>query len=215
MNDEGRAIMWRYMNIVRPFREASAAGWWNTYAGPREVRLDAQGRMLVRPADALEKLRGEKVALEQLRAASSEIRLAFPAAAKGVTGIRLGDGRLALEARYDHAAQQVQLDLRGMAAKPDASTLEDRDDGSGSRLSVKRAEVLSAPLPVPAGETVTLRFFSDHSVFELYANDELVISAVGFFSEPEKLKARLISPGVAADVEAWEMKPLQWSSAAR
>jgi beta-fructofuranosidase len=228
VNDQRRATMWRFMNIVRPFRQASAAGWWNTYGGPRDLRLDEQGRLLVRPSPSLEKLRakhlhhvvesgtaGKIITLEDFRAASSEVQITFQAGDGGDTGIRLTDGTTSLEARYDHAAGEVQLDLTGMRGKNPASTLEDVEDRSGSRLRANRASLLRAPLPVKRGQAVALRLFSDRSVFEVFANDEIVISAVVFFQNPGILKVSILdSRGskTPITVEAWEMQPLKWSS---
>jgi len=83
-----------------------------------------------------------------------------------------------------------------------------------SKALSHRAEALKprAPVSVKPGDTVTLRFFADRSVFELYANDEVVISNAGFFADPENLKAELFQRGGAAaevKVEAWAMNPLE------
>jgi len=177
--------------------QSSQAGWWNAYSMPRDLRLDEKGRMLVRPAAAMEKLRGKPVPLEQLKAASAEIQSRFKAVTVGETGISLTDGRSSILAFYDHAKQELVLDFTGLDPK----------------LSSRR-DVYRAPVTVKPGGTVTLRFFSDRSIFELYANDEVVISQAGFFADPENLKAELLQRGGTAaevSVDAWEMNPLKWS----
>jgi sucrose-6-phosphate hydrolase SacC (GH32 family) len=182
----------------------------------------------VRPSPALEKLRAKHlhriiepgaalklVTLDDFRAAASEVQLAFQAGTDGETGIRLTDGTKSLEARYDHRRREVQLDLTALSpaakAKANAGT-----GGDGSRLSENRASIRRAPLPMKPGEPVTLRLFSDRSIFEIYANDELVISTAAFFHDPENLKARLFDRNgskTQLTVDAWEMQPLAWSSA--
>jgi len=196
VNSAGRAVLWRWFPVVRSFVQSSQAGWWNAYSMPRDLRLDEKGRMLVRPAAAMEKLRGKQVPLEQLKAASSEIQLRFKAEAAGESGLRLTDGKSSILAFYDHAKQESVLDFTGL------------DPKLTSRRDVYRATVTIKP-----GEQVTLCFFSDRSIFELYANDEVVISQAGFFADPENLKAELLQRGGAAAevaVEAWEMNSLKW-----
>ncbi len=87
--------------------------------------------------------------------------------------------------------------------------------GLSKALSVRAGVKPRAPVTVARGAPVTLRFFAGRSVFELYANDEVVISNAGFFADPESLKAKLFQRGGAAvqvSVEAWEMEPLKWSA---
>lgn len=228
VDDAGRATMWRFMNIVRSLRESSAAGWWNTYTLPRAVRLDGAGRMLLRPSPAMDQLRSKHFSrtlapgaamrtlfLEELRAASAEVRWQFAPAASGATGIRLSDGVGHLEAYYDHVTREVVLDPSGMAATARGGGEAAGDNGDGSRLSARAGRVLRAPVSVPPGQPVTLRFFSDRSIFEIYAQDEVVISHVGFFAHPEALRAAVFdrsgSP-LTVSVDAWEMKSLEWSN---
>lgn len=199
VDDTGAVTMWKKMNDVRGHRASLEAGWRNTYSIPRDVRMAEGGRLVFRPSPAIEKLRGNPVPLETLKAASSEIRLTFPAGERGETGIRLSDGKWFLEAFYDHASREICLDFSGLS----------------KALSVRAGVKPRAPVSVPPGDTVTLRFFADRSVFELYANDEVVISNAGFFSDPENLKAKLFQRGGAAaevKVEAWEMEPLKWTT---
>jgi len=198
INDKGEATQWRYMSQVRPYRLASAAGWWNTYGGPRRVHIDSEGRMLVRPDPSLEKLRGPQVALDKLKAASSEVKLTFVAREAGQTGIRLTDGKNQLDAFYDHAKREIAFDLSGL----DESITKAKGKPGG-------------PVTVRPGEQITLHFFSDRSIFELYANDEVILSSQAFFHDPENLRAELIQRGGAAAevaVEAWEMEPLKWTA---
>jgi beta-fructofuranosidase len=194
VNDAGRATQWRFMNIVRPYRQSSAAGWWNTLSLPRDLRVDAQGRLLPRPSPSLEKLRARHVhhditsttfTLENFAAASSETRLQFNRAS--IT-LRLSDGTRHLEARYDQAKSEMTLDLAKF--------------GQG----IRRAPVTPQP-----GQPITLRFFADRSIFELYANDEVVISAAAFFTDPAALQIQ-ITADAPVTLDAWEMKPLEWSA---
>lgn len=194
VNDRGEAIQWRYLNQVRPYRLSSADGWWNSYGGPRRVRIDGSGRMLVSPDPSLEKLRGGKRPLADLRAASSEIRLAFPAGEIGTTTIRITDGNNHLDAFYDHAKRQIGIDF---------SRLDDK--------ITRFRGTPRGPVSMKTGDTVTLRFFADRSVFELFANDEVALSSQAFFHDPENLRAEIVQTGGAeATVEAWEINPLQW-----
>jgi sucrose-6-phosphate hydrolase SacC (GH32 family) len=199
VDDAGRVTMWRFCNVVRGFRDDSAAGWRNTYSLSRDVRLAPDGRLLFRPADALEKLRGQHFRpLTEMNAAQCEVRMQFIAAEKGETGVRLTDGQTQLDAYYDHAKRELVLDTTAMS----------------KALCFRSGIVYRGPLRVKPGESVTLRFFSDRSVFELYANDESVISGAFFFHHPDKLKAAAMhrkgSP-ISITVDGWEMQPLKWS----
>lgn len=196
VNDRGEAIQWRYLNQVRPYRFSSADGWWNAYGGPRRVRIDGSGRMLVRPDPSLEKLRGAPTVLDKLKAASSEIKLTFAAGETGQTGIRLGDGRNHIDAFYDHAEREIAFDFSGL----------------DERITKNKGKP-RGPVTVKLGGTVTLRLFSDRSVVELFANDEVALSSQAFFHDPENLRAEIVPTGGAEAkpaVEAWEINPLQW-----
>ena len=198
VNEKGEATQWRYLREVRPYRLSSADGWWNTYGVPRRVHIDESGRMLFSPDPSLEKLHGPQVALDKLKASSSDVKLTFVAGEAGQTGIRLTDGKNHLDAFYDHAKRQIAFDFSGL-------------DESITKAKGKTG----FPVTVKPGDTVTLRFFSDRSIFELYANDEVVLSSQAFFHDPENLRAELIQRGGAAAevaVEAWEMEPLKWTA---
>lgn len=156
LDKNGRATMWRWLPVVRSFVQSSKAGWWNGYTIPRDLRLDDSGRMLVRPDSRMEQLRGKPVSLEKLKAASSEIQLQFKAGTVGETGIRLTDGQGSILAFYAHSNKELVLDYTGL-----------------SPALTSRREVYRAPVTVKPGEQVTLRFFSDRSIFELYATVEL------------------------------------------
>jgi hypothetical protein len=71
---------------------------------------------------------------------------------------------------------------------------------------------------VKPGDTVTLRFFSDRSVCELYANDEAAISNAASFYNPDNLKAAAMhrnGPEIPLTVDGWEMGALKWFSATK
>jgi len=196
VNHKGEATQWRYLNQVRSYRLSSGDGWWNSYGGPRRINIDASGRMFARPDPSLEKLRGDKVTLDQLKAASSEVKLTFKAGGTGETGIRLTDGKNHIDAFYDHAKSEIALDLTGL------------DEAITKARGKPRGTVTVKP-----GDTVTLRLFSDRSVFELFANDEIVLSSQAFFHAPENLRAELLlADSSKPAVEAWELNPLHWST---
>lgn len=68
-----------------------------------------------------------------------------------------------------------------------------------------------APITTEVGKPITLRFFADRSIFEIYANDEIVISAAAFFDDPASLKLQITSEAPVT-LDAWEMKALEWSA---
>lgn len=196
VDDAGRVTMWRFCNVVRGFRDDSAAGWRNTYSLPRDVRMAADGRLLFRPAPALEKLRGKHATpLTEINGAQCEARLQFTAGEKGETGIHLTDGHSHLDAYYDHASRELVLDASAMP----------------TALCFRSGKIYRGAANIQPGEQVTLRFFSDRSVFELYANDEAVISGAFFFRQPDKLKVAALhrkGPKTPIAVEGWEMNSI-------
>ena len=85
-------------------------------------------------------------------------------------------------------------------------------------LSFRVGSAASGPVNVKPGAPVTLRFFADRSLFELYANDEAVISNAAFFHNPDNLKAAAMhrnGPEIPLTVDGWEMGALKWFSATR
>jgi sucrose-6-phosphate hydrolase SacC (GH32 family) len=203
VDNAGCVTMWRFCNVVRSFRDDSAAGWRNTYSLARDVRMAPDGRLLFRPAPALEKLRGKHATrLTEINGAQCEVQLKFTAAEQGETGVRVTDGRHHLDAYYDHAKREIVLDFTAMPRE----------------LSFRVGTASRGPVNVKPGDTVTLRFFSDRSVFELYANDEAAISNAASFYNPDNLKAAAMhrnGPEIPLTVDGWEMGALKWFSATK
>lgn len=200
VDEAGRVTMWRFCNVVRAFRDDSAAGWRNTYSLARDVRMAPDGRLLFRPAPALESLRGKHAnRLTGFNGSQCEVRLQFTAGEQGETGVRAADGRTHLDAYYHHAKRELVLDCSAMPVG----------------LSFRSGKIYRGPANIKPGDSVTLRFFSDRSVFELYANDEVAISGAFFFHDPERLTVAALhrkGPSIPLTIEGWEMRPLTWTS---
>ena len=222
VDETGRAVMWKWMNVVRSLFESSRAGWWNCYSIPREVGMDSTGKLLFKPASEIEKLRvkcehkeipelrgNEDEMFSDLSASQAEIRMSWiPGGGKNEAGILITDGEGRIEAWYDGKNQEMVLDFSRLSMKK----ISGNDQ---TMLSSSAVEVLRAPLKVNPGNSVHLRFFADRSFFEVYGNDEVCISKAAFFNHPDRLKAGIFnrSGGIKqVSADAWELNGLNWMS---
>lgn len=202
---KGRWLMWGWMREARPRDQYAAAGWASCLTLPREISLDAAGKLNVKPAEEVKQLRSGLVLDECVDLGPNESTI-----------LNVSDDRLEIRLSVNHA------DCRQFAIKfrrhPDggqftelsynyaSSTLRlDRAHSSGT------AEVTRDPceceLVLGADETLHLAIYLDNSVIEIYANERISLASRIYPDLESSQGIRLYAAGGSASVGAavWQM----------
>jgi beta-fructofuranosidase len=201
---DGRALQWAWINEQREQALIDADGWAGAMTVPRQLALDAQGRLEVRPVAEIERLRGKPAVIEDT------------GAAKGVLH-RFSGRHLDIEADFtllDHDKDKVGLTL--LAAPdgseftrvvfwPDARRLSIERSRSSLEPGVCRQD-LHGYLELARGEPLRLRVLLDASVLEVYANDRLTLTTRIYPRQAESVHGGVFVDGRSkVALRVWEM----------
>jgi beta-fructofuranosidase len=196
--DDGRAIMWGWVREGRSSQAAIKAGWNGTMSLPLELSLSAAGLLKLAPARELEQLRGKQLFNGQIQSASDQILPgvsgealeisaqleAGPGAAFGLIVRHSPDGREVT--RIVVQDQQVFIDREHSSLDPD----------------VKRNVYTT---PVEYGETISLRVYLDHSILEVFVNDQSYLVSRIYPTLASSLGVGIFGNINAARLEIWEL----------
>ncbi|WP_326701345.1 glycoside hydrolase family 32 protein [Streptomyces sp. NBC_01754] len=214
-----RWLMWAWSWEARDARRVGEYSAWTEEAGwaglltlPRELGLDASGRLTQRPARETDALREEQVLDTQVTVAAGEahdltqIGAAFDLEARlhrspggtAATGIRLlttTDGTEYLDIALDPATGDLVADRAH-------ASLDSRARGGSWRL----------PEAARPGEGVGLRLVVDHSVAEIFLDDGRTLT-LRFYptgTAPWRLRATAAGTGsTTARLRAWRLGALR------
>ena len=207
-DDQGRRIMWAWLQDEPEFGVRSAFGWSGTMCLPRVLSLGADGRLRMEVAEEIEALRGAAVrlgpmavradapqALEGVAGDSLELFLELDSGAASEVGVKVRmapEGREETSIFYDAERKLLKVDTRR----------------SGPADTPKAVE--AAPLELQEGERLRLRVFVDKSVVEVFANGRQAIARRIYPARSDSLGVRLFATGGDAwahTVEAWPIAP--------
>ena len=202
---DGRAIQWAWMNEQREQALIDADGWAGAMTVPRELSLDARGRLQLRPVRELAALR--------------QAPLALTAAGAGPGVVQRFSGRhLDIEAVFtlhevgDHQKVGMTLltapdgsETTRVVFWPDARRLSIVRSHSSLDARVRRQDV-HGHLELAPGEPLRLRVLLDASVLEVYANERLCLSTRLYPTRADSVLGTVFVEGKAtAEMRAWEM----------
>jgi len=205
--DDGRYIMWGWIQEGRSHNQSLAAGWNGVMSLPIQVSLFEDGKLSLEPVKELEALRQEHYHFENLYITPEtglpldiqgdcfEVQVQFPADLQTQVGLMLRasvDGQDQTRIIYDPG--QEQLIIHRFNPSPDV----DLDNQF-------------APLTLSPGEPLTLRVFLDHSVLEIFANQHTYLVSrvyplhetsnhIGLFAQD--------NPTVITHVDIWKLKDI-------
>jgi len=202
---DGRTLQWAWMNEQREQAVIDAGGWAGALTVPRELSLDARGRLELRPV----------AELAQLRRAPAE--LTPTGAATGVLQ-RFAGRHLDISATFTlqdrHKVGLTLLcapdDSEGtrLVFWPDARRLTIERARSSLDAGTRRQDV-HAHLELDRGEPLRLRVLLDASVLEVYANDRLCLATRLYPRLADSVLGTVFAEGRGqVDVQAWEMDPM-------
>jgi beta-fructofuranosidase len=190
------------MNEQREQAAIDADGWAGAMTVPRELSIDAQGRLNLRPVAEITQLRREPVAITRTDADRGvratfegsvlDIEACFSDRDRGKVGLSLrssADGRETTRIVY-------WQDARRLSIEREHSSLDPRT----------RHQNVNGHLALAPDEALNLRVLLDGSVLEVYANDRLCLCTRIYPSLPDSLQASAFSEGPATlSLQAWTM----------
>jgi beta-fructofuranosidase len=192
---DGRVLQWAWLNEQRAQHRTDAGGWAGAMSVPREIGLDAQRRLTIRPA----------AEMAHLRTALVE---------PGADGVRQGR-HLDIEAEFAlRDDQPVGLILAAspdggertrVVYRPQARQLTIERSRSSLDAEVSRQDVQGL-LVLDDGEPLRLRVLLDASVLEVYANERLCLSTRLYPTRGDSDRVSAFCDGGASTVvrlQAW------------
>ena len=207
----GRALFWGWVWEGRSDEEIRAAGWAGVMTLPRELRLDAAGRLACAPAAETAVLRRRHTRLdaravppgdsplEGLAGAALELDLRLEpggAADCGVSVLRAADGSEQTRIGYDARKGELYVDRR------------QANLSSQMAFGWSNPAYHAAPVSLAEGAALELRIFIDHSLVEVYANGGLCFSSRVYRRQAGSTGVALYAEGGTAGLlglDAWEL----------
>lgn len=206
LDPNDRWLMWGWIREARPRDQYAAAGWASCLTLPREISLDDNGNLLVKPAAELQQLRRAALFDSGVTVADGA-----PNSLDGATGDKLeislcvtSQGCEALGIQFRRSpdgAQYTQLayDYRSGALRLTRDKSTDTAD-----ISLDACEYA---LNLADDEALDLTIFLDNSVIEIYANDRLSMTSRIYPSRDDAQGLRFYAHGgtATAQVSVWQM----------
>lgn len=208
LDDRGRRIMWAWIFDSPGFKMRTEFGWSGTMSLPRVLSLSAEGALLMRPPEEIERLRYHEQKQERLSVA--------PGSDLPLPGIRGNSLELNCEINSATATQYGIKVCCSPGNEEHTSVYYDRAekklkiDTTRSSLGESPKTVEGGPLELKEGEPLRLRIFVDKSVVEVFANDRQAVMRRIYPSRPDSLEVKAYATGGSAEftsVRAWQMSP--------
>ncbi len=229
LDDQGRRIAWSWVLEDRPASAESRpldsptrrAGWSGLMSLPRQLRVDADGALLMEPPAELEALRGDHTQLP-----SFSLEAESPQQAPGQTNSQLlldgvlGDCVEIIARIRPQGARQFGLLVRCAPDFTEAARIGiDLENGKlsfdnthGSLDSEVFRTVREVDLPMVEDGLVTVRAFVDRSVVEVFANgNRACITGRTYPRRPDSLHVGLYSAGGGIrceEIDIWQMNSI-------
>jgi beta-fructofuranosidase len=202
---DGRTLQWAWMNEQREQARIDAAGWAGAMTVPRELSLDARGRLNLCPVTELAALR------------EASVEVVTTGALCGVV-VTFAGRHLDIEATFTirSVRDSQKLGLTVLASPdggevtrivfwPDARRLSVARARSSTDALVRRQD-LHGMLVLDEGEALHLRVLLDGSVLEVYANDRLALATRVYpVSEASVLGSVFVEGEADVALQVWAM----------
>lgn len=213
VDERGRRVLLGWMPESRGENFPVPLEWTGALALPRLVDLKPNGALAIVPVPELEALRGERLSWADMRVGSDPfdpgvssssfecaLDIEAPAGGKGeltVSVLVSACGRERTDVRVDFAEGTITVDRSASSLFPEV-----RKSPLVGRFNLEDGE-----------RAIRLRLFVDQSSIELFAGDEICITARIYPSLDDSLGLRLQADGEVrvADMAFWEMKAAEIS----
>jgi beta-fructofuranosidase len=207
-DEAGRRIMFGWLRESRSDSEQFEAGWSGVMSLPRVMSVLGDGSLGSAPAPEIKNLRGEHLQFQGARIAprqalplgdiprdALELLLTLDSGATGTVGVEVlcsKDGRETTSIAYDVGSSTLTVDTQ-------MSSHSENTEGGVYRVQHAGVE----------GTPVQLHVFVDHSVIEVFLNDEKCISARAYPHTADPIETKLIASDNSRafeSIDAWEMR---------
>jgi beta-fructofuranosidase len=191
LDERGNRILWGWIPETRSEADYRAAGWAGVMALPRALSLDSNGALRIAPAPAV----------EMLRVHPMQVSAGDRNRDKSLASIRIRDLAGEIQARFA-AKRAFLLRLRPEKGDPFAEiAYEPQKKDAELRVNSTQAEFAT-------NEPVTLRIFLDGSVLEVFANDNIVITARVYAVPSTPLLVEVSDTTALEALDVWQMRPI-------
>lgn len=207
-DDSGRRVMFGWLMERRPVQEQIDAGWSGVMSLPRILSVLEDGSLGTAPAPEVHALRGRHLQYEPDDLNSGTLDLGGVAGdalelqlklAANVTGTVVID---VLESEDGTESTRITFDA-------DAGTLS-LDTRQSSRSKTIEGDLFSIPAARLHSTAPMIRVFVDHSVIEVFLDDQTCITARAYPVESESVRTSIsssIGPTAFDGLDIWEMQP--------
>jgi beta-fructofuranosidase len=211
-DESGRRVMFGWLREIRSVEEQIKAGWSGVMSLPRIVSVVSDGSLSTAPAPEVQQLRGRHIRFSAEDVSSDPLDLGdipgdsmdlLVTMSTGMTGsveiqvLRSSDGAESTKIIYDAGAGRLTVDTY-----------------KSSRSEGAEAGVFGIDV-VPTDTSASfLRVFVDHSIVEVYFNDQKCVTARAYPLNGREARCRVVaSHGVKAlpSVDVWEMMPITFA----
>ena len=203
----GRRLMFGWLREARSVETQMESGWSGVMSLPRELSILADGTLGTAPAREVTRLRGAHVSfagsdltsgqdldLGDISGQAAEFLLTLSPSSAGVVTLDVlsaADGGETTRLTLDTVAQTLTVDTR-----------------HSSKAADWQGEVATLDFPASADREITLRVFVDHSVVEVFVNDEKSVTARAYPTSPGSRGVRVTidgEPDVVRAIDVWAM----------
>ena len=207
---QGRRIMWGWLTEQSRNEFNVECGWAGVQSLPRVLTISKQGKLNINPVPEIEKLRYDHVCFRDKILLNETYE----------TGVR---GRaLEIEVTFKIDSVNEEFEIEVFKSSNGQETTKVIFNARREELTVDRSQSslsqlpnrsnLCAPLPLKKGDTLKLRIFIDHSLIEVFANEEQCISTriypVLEDSDKVDIKANNKSKVILKKLDIWKLKSI-------
>lgn len=191
---DGKTLMLGIVPDKLSSEENYKLGYAHTYSLPREISLDANGNLVQKPYEGLQKMRsatsynkkdfnlsGERD-LSPVSGRSLELSGTFVVGKNNFGFTFLGDGSKQVRLSYSPATGKVKLDASNLDRIVQDAPFNGIYEGTIAK-------------PAALGETVKLTVYVDHSIVDIFVNDTYAASVRLFPKDETSVKASVFSEG--------------------
>jgi beta-fructofuranosidase len=224
----GRRVFWGWVMDPRLYGTKAATGS-GVMSMPRELSLDADGTLRIKPAVELQSLRrnsrtistiqlaaNTEAAIPNIRGVSLEINVEIDPGDAREVGVKVRcspDGTEETVIAYDTVAKTLKIDMSRSTLRTDvvyqadplALVYQDQP-----RTGAQPCGDVVAPFALGLDEMLNLRIFLDGPMLEVFANDRQCLTQQIFPSNWDALGIKAFARGGAATLlwgQAWDMAP--------
>ncbi len=220
-HNDGRRIVWGWLREGRSVARERKLEWAGVMSLPREIQIDSEGGLTTAPCEEVLALRGERVFESVGRYVDPKNPMTIAkngAEIEIVAKILRGDAnRTELTVRSSEDGSEktvIKYDWITDALSLDQSMSTQNNDAEIDRRVFVAGENPDLPnrdgkFNVEEGGELNLRVFVDHSVIEVFANDQTALTGRVYPIGQDSNMASLSSGGGTTDLvslEAWQME---------